>query len=91
MERGNRVIDGAGRIQLLQHGAARIGVGVAVGLVLVVALGRILRSLLTGLTVWDPAVWTSAAVVLILAGVLACWIPARRASRIDPLVALKGE
>lgn len=79
------------RRMVLREGAVRIAVGLGVGLVLVVALGRVLRSLLTDLTVWDPAVWIGAAVVLILAGVLACWIPAARASRIDPLTALRGD
>jgi len=55
------------------------------------ASSRLLRGLLADVPAWDPAVWTGAAVVMAVAGILACWVPARRASRIDPLVALRVE
>jgi ABC-type antimicrobial peptide transport system permease subunit len=65
--------------------------GLALGLVGSIALGRALRSLLYGVTPTDPA--TYAAVSLLLGGIalLACWVPARRATRVDPMQALRSE
>jgi len=65
--------------------------GVAIGITASLALSRMMRSLLFGVSATDPL--TLAGVVLLLVGVslLACWIPARRATKIDPLVALRYE
>jgi ABC-type antimicrobial peptide transport system permease subunit len=66
-------------------------VGMGVGLVASLGLTRVLTSMLFGVTPTDPA--TFAAVVSVLAGVaaLACYIPARRAMRVDPTVALRTD
>ncbi|NTX56616.1 hypothetical protein, partial [Myxococcus sp. CA039A] len=65
--------------------------GVGVGLVMSLGLAHLLGSMLYGVTAYDP--WTFTAVAALLGGVtlLATWLPARRASRVDPIVSLRSE
>jgi ABC-type antimicrobial peptide transport system permease subunit len=65
--------------------------GVAVGLVLAIAGGRLVSSLLFGLTPYDPAAIAVAASAMIAVALLAGYLPARRATQIDPLTALRRE
>ena len=76
---------------VLQHGLLLAGAGIALGLVASFALTRVLRSLLFGVGVLDPLTLATVCGVLAGAAVLACWLPARRAARVDPLVAMKAE
>ena len=93
-EIGVRIALGADRgrvIGLVLAGGGRlVALGVVLGLGLSLALGRGLVGLLYGVEPWDP--WTLAVVALLLAGAAlgACWLPARRASRFDPVAVLRG-
>ena len=73
------------------RGVRLAAIGIVVGLVAAVLLTRLMQSVLYGVAPTDP--WTFAVVGLVLLGVaaLASWIPARRAARVDPMVALRAE
>lgn len=92
-EIGIRVALGAGRGDVLRlvlgQGMRLAAVGLALGLALALALTRFLRGLLYGVSATDP--WTALAVTALLAGIAlaACWIPARRAMRVDPVTAIR--
>jgi putative ABC transport system permease protein len=74
---------------ILRESLALVARGVAAGVLVAGAVTRFIASLLYGLSPNDP--FTYAAVALLLAGVavLACWLPARRAAQVDPMVALR--
>jgi predicted permease len=76
---------------VLREAAQLVGVGVIIGLPLVFALSRLLESQLFGVSATDPLTLTFAAALLGLVGLIASYLPARRATRVDPLVALRYE
>jgi putative ABC transport system permease protein len=76
---------------ILQNGMAMVIAGVVVGLGLSVIFTRSINSLLYGIGSFDGASFFAAAVVLIVVALVACWVPARRAMRVDPVVALRYE
>ena len=94
-EIGIRMTLGAGSADVLRMvlrmGLRLVGIGVGLGLVASIALGRVIGTQLWGVSAYDP--WTLACVpvILLLTGVVACWLPARRAASVDPLVALRYE
>ncbi|UCC71034.1 MAG: ABC transporter permease [Gemmatimonadota bacterium] len=94
-EMGIRLALGAERVEVLRlgmrWGLKLVSVGVLIGLVASLALTRLISSLLYGISTVDPAVYLGVAAVLIAAAALAAYIPARRAARLEPLVALKYE
>jgi len=76
---------------VLREGLMLTGIGLGVGLVLALALGKLLASLLFEVSGVDPLVFGSAALLLAAVSALACYLPARSAARVDPLVALRYE
>ena len=76
---------------VVRHGLALLGVGVAAGLVFALASTRILSSLLYEIRPTDTLTYASVAILIVGAGLLACWLPARRASRADPAVSLRAD
>ncbi len=67
------------------------GAGVVLGLPAALALVRIIRGYLFGVSPYDPAALVGAAILLVTVALLAAWLPARRAARVDPMVALRCE
>ena len=89
MALGARPRDIAWRIQ--GYAGSWTGIGVAAGLILSSVLTRLVRGLLFDVSPADPSSLTSAAGVLAILAALAAWVPARRAARVDPVVALREE
>jgi len=76
---------------VIRMGLRLVAIGVVLGLLVSLALGKIIATQLWGVSAYDP--WTLALVpiLLLITGLVACWLPARRASRVDPLIALRHE
>ena len=82
----------SGRVQrmVLKEGGVLLGLGLLLGGVGAVVASRLMRGLLFGVAPYDPMTLTTVAIVMALVGVGACWLPALRAARIDPAVAIRG-
>jgi predicted permease len=94
-EIGIRAALGASRGNLLslilRHGIWMTGTGLAIGFLGALGLTRLLATLLFGVEPWDPLTITSVVGILSCVGLLACYVPARRATKVDPAIALRYE
>jgi len=94
-EIGIRIALGARAVELaamiLREGMIPVLIGLAAGMLIAAAGGRIISSQLYGVTPNDPLTILGVSIILLAIGSCACWLPARRAARIDPLVALRFE
>jgi putative ABC transport system permease protein len=94
-EIGLRMAIGASRanvLQLVVGGGMKLALaGVVLGVAGALALSRLVETMLYGVTPFDPASYTATALVLLAVAALACYVPARRAMRVDPIVALRQE
>jgi putative ABC transport system permease protein len=76
---------------ILRQGLVRTGIGLALGLVLALAGCRVLQEMLFETGAADPLTFLAAGVLLAAVALLACYLPARRATRVDPAVTLRYE
>jgi putative ABC transport system permease protein len=94
-EMGVRIALGAGARDLLRlvvgHGLLLGGIGIAIGLALAPVLTWFARTLLFRVSAFDPVSFTMVATLLLVVAFLASYLPARRAMRVDPVIALRGE
>jgi putative ABC transport system permease protein len=74
---------------IVRQGARLAGFGLLAGLLLALATARFLAAFIFGISPFDLPTFTAVTVTLALAAILACWIPARRATRVDPVTALR--
>jgi putative ABC transport system permease protein len=94
-EFGIRLALGASVLDLrklvLRQGLILTGAGIAIGLIAAINVTRLMSSLLFEVRPGDPLVFSAAALILAAVAMLACYVPARRAARVDPMVALRWE
>jgi len=76
---------------VVRMGLQLVAIGVGLGLVISVSLGKIISTQLWGVSAYDPMTLSCVPALLLATGMVACWLPARRASRVDPIVALRYE
>lgn len=76
---------------VVRQGMTMTLIGLALGLVGAFSISRVLRGLLHGVSPTDPLTFIAVSVVLLAVALLACLVPARRATRVDPVIALRAE
>jgi putative ABC transport system permease protein len=76
---------------VVRQGLTLVGLGLGLGLAASLALSRVVQSLLYQMSATDPLTFGVVLAVLAIVAFFACWLPARRATKVDPLVALRGE
>jgi ABC-type antimicrobial peptide transport system permease subunit len=76
---------------IFRQGLVQLVVGMSLGLLFATGMGQLLKAILFQVQPRDPSIFVGVAAVLTLVGMIACLVPARRATRVDPLVALRSE
>jgi len=76
---------------ILRQGALIVAIGLGLGVALALVMARLVGNFLSGVSPFDPLTYTCVSVALALVAMLACYIPARRATQVDPMVALRYE
>jgi len=76
---------------VFSQGLRLVGIGVVLGVTAGAAVSRVLRAMLFGLSPFDPIAYMSVSLFLVAVALLACYLPARRATKVDPLTALRHE
>jgi putative ABC transport system permease protein len=76
---------------ILSQGMLLVSIGLALGLILSLVIGRLLASFLFGISATDAPTFVSVSLMLALAALLACYLPAQKATRVDPMIALRQE
>jgi putative ABC transport system permease protein len=76
---------------VVRTGLRLVVAGVLLGIALSLLLGRVIGTQLVDVTIYDPPTLAATTLLLMLTAAIACWIPARRAARVDPMVALRYE
>lgn len=93
-EVGVRMALGAKAGQVLQlvfrQGAGQLAAGLGFGFILALGFSRLLEDFLFGVEPWDPSIFLAISLVLIVAGAFACLVPAQRAARVSPMVAIRS-
>jgi putative ABC transport system permease protein len=77
------------RLTVLRHAGAVLAIGLTAGTAGALLLGRWLTSLTFGISTWDPRILVGSAVLLTMTAVVAAWVPARRAARVEPGIAMR--
>src|SRR5207249_1015171 len=94
-EIGIRLALGAARndvlVMILREASSLAAIGAVIGVVVAAFLSRYVRAMLFGVTPADPATFCGAVALVMFVALLAGWIPARRASRLDPMAGLRDE
>jgi ABC-type antimicrobial peptide transport system permease subunit len=82
----------SGRVQrmILREGGELLVIGLVLGVAGATFAARVIRGLLFGVEPNDPATFVGVALLMAAIGIAACWIPARRAARIDPAIAMRS-
>ena len=76
---------------IMREGSIMLFSGIIIGLLLAIATAKILSGILYGIRALDPIAFTVAPLVMTIAALIATWLPARRATRVDPVQALRSE
>lgn len=79
------------RVLILEQGIRLLGLGLTIGIAGAILSSRVLGSFLFEVNPIDPAIYLGVSVLLALAALLACWLPARRAAQTDPMITLRAE